>query len=71
MIGLFVFIVVVVGVGAGYLAYRNRQPSSIESGISSFRREMDALAPHRRERRDMPQPRPGLGEIRSDQPDES
>jgi hypothetical protein len=38
-------IVVIVVVGASYLAYRNRPESSIESGIHSFRREMRALAP--------------------------
>lgn len=38
-------VVVVVALAATVLAYRNRPESSIESGISSFRREMRALAP--------------------------
>lgn len=68
MIQLFVFIVVIVGVGAGYLAFRNRQPNSIESGITSFRREMNALAPGRR-RSGSGEPAPGVGPLRDhDQP---
>ena len=51
MIPFLLVIVVIIAVGAGLLAYRNRPESSIESGIHSFRREMRALAPppdHRR-----------------------
>ena len=51
MIPFLLVIVVIIAVGAGVLAYRNRPESSIESGIHSFRREMRALAPppdHRR-----------------------
>ena len=45
MLEAIVAIVVVVLVGAGYLAYRYRSERGIESGISSFRRELRALAP--------------------------
>jgi len=45
VIPFLLVIVVIVVVGATYLAYRNRPESSIESGIHSFRREMRALAP--------------------------
>jgi hypothetical protein len=40
--------------------WRNRQPTSLESGVASFRKEMEALAPQvaRRERR---QPDPPFG----------
>ena len=51
MIPFLLVIVVIIAVGAGLLAYRHRPESSIESGITSFRREMRALAPppeHRR-----------------------
>ena len=46
---------------------RNRQPSSLESGVDAFRREMSALSPearpiHRRPReRDGEPPAPGPG----------
>ena len=39
---------VIVVVGGVILWATNRQPSSTESSISSFRREMDALSPERR-----------------------
>jgi hypothetical protein len=45
MIPFLLVVVLIVVVGAGYLAYRSRPESSIESGIRSFRREMRALAP--------------------------
>ena len=41
-IGVIVLIIVV---GVSVLAYRNRPQKGIESGISSFRRELRALAP--------------------------
>jgi hypothetical protein len=43
---LFLAIVVVVcAVGGAVLYVQHRQPSTMESGMDSFRREMDALAP--------------------------
>ena len=42
-----VALVVVLLAGCGYLAYRHRAERGIESGISSFRRELRALAPRR------------------------
>ncbi len=45
MVTIFVLLVLIVGVGVGVLAVRNRTEHGIESGISSFRREMRALAP--------------------------
>lgn len=39
--------VVLVAVVIGAMAYRARPPRGIESGISSFRKELDALAPRR------------------------
>jgi hypothetical protein len=42
----FLMIAVVISVvGCGVLYLRNRTPSSLESGIDNFRREMQALAP--------------------------
>ncbi len=37
--------VVIVAVGSVVLWWRGRQPSSVESGIESFQREMRALSP--------------------------
>jgi hypothetical protein len=37
--------VVISVVGSTVLYLRNRSPSSLESGIDNFRREMQALAP--------------------------
>ena len=37
--------VVVCAIGGVVLYVRHRQPSTMESGMDSFRREMDALAP--------------------------
>jgi hypothetical protein len=37
--------VVIVAVGSVVIWWRGRQPSSVESGIESFRREMQALSP--------------------------
>ena len=57
MIPFLLVVVLIIAVGAGVLAYRNRPESSIESGITSFRREMRALAPppdHRRGPHDDP-----------------
>ncbi len=62
--------VIIVAVGCVVLWWRGRQPSSVESGIESFRREMQALSPeaeadaanvdvlHRRPSVDRPSPRP-------------
>ena len=42
----FLMIAVVISVVGGLVLYlRNRTPSSLESGIDNFRREMEALAP--------------------------
>ncbi len=45
MVETVVVIVLIVVVGVSVLAFRNRPPKGIESGISSFRRELRALAP--------------------------
>ncbi len=43
---VFLLIVVVVcGVGGFVLWIQHRQPSTLESGLDAFKREMDALAP--------------------------
>jgi maltodextrin utilization protein YvdJ len=43
---VFLLIVLVVsGVGTLILWLRHRSPSTLESGIDAFQREMDALAP--------------------------
>jgi hypothetical protein len=45
---VFVYLIVpiaVVAIAATVLWARNRQPTSLESGVDSFRREMDALSP--------------------------
>jgi hypothetical protein len=41
-------VVVIVAVGGVVLWLTNRQPSSTESSINSFRREMEALSPKER-----------------------
>ena len=61
-------IVVVVVLGGAYLAVRHRSERGIESGISSFRRELSALAP-RREPRVAPKPRSQPDEAEVDAPD--
>jgi hypothetical protein len=38
--------VLVVAVTAVGMWFRNRQPTSLESGVDAFRREMDALSPN-------------------------
>ncbi len=45
MVETIVVIVLIVVVGVSVLAFRNRPAKGIESGISSFRRELRALAP--------------------------
>ena len=45
MIPTLVVIVLIVVIGVSVLAFRNRSARGIESGISSFRRELRALAP--------------------------
>ena len=47
MLEAVIAIVVVVAIGAAVLAYRHRSERGIESGISSFRRELRALAPRK------------------------
>lgn len=65
-------IVVVVVLGVAVVAYRNRSEKGIESGISSFRRELRALAPEsdegpRRARPPVDPPRTsGVGVLRPD-----
>ncbi|HEX5945144.1 MAG TPA: hypothetical protein VFY82_02655 [Acidimicrobiales bacterium] len=42
----FLMLAVVISVAGSTVLYlRNRAPSSLESGIDNFRREMEALAP--------------------------
>ena len=48
MVATTLVILVIVVVGVGVLAYRNRTDKGIESGISSFKRELHALAPRDR-----------------------
>ena len=43
---------------AGLAAWRNRQPSSVESGVDAFRREMSALSPHQAPEHRRPAERP-------------
>ncbi len=45
MVPILLMVIVIVVVGVGVLAYRNRSDKGIESGITSFRRELRALAP--------------------------
>ncbi len=45
MVVTVALIVIIVVVGVSVLAFRNRSARGIESGISSFRRELRALAP--------------------------
>lgn len=46
MILLYLLIpALVVGIAASVLWLRNREPTSLESGVESFRREMQALSP--------------------------
>ncbi len=46
MVVTIVVIVGIIGIGVGILAFRSRTEKGIESGITSFRRELHALAPH-------------------------
>ena len=58
--GALVFLilaVVVATVGCGWLWYQHHTPTTFDSGIEAFRREMDALAP----KEDEPDPRDGTG----------
>ena len=50
MIEAIVALLAVLLIGGGYLAWRHRSERGIESGISSFRRELSALAPRREPR---------------------
>ena len=45
-------------VGCGVLYLRSRQPTSLESGIDAFKREMSALSPDEPPRQPAPRPRP-------------
>lgn len=49
MVPILLLLVLIVGIGVSVIALRNRTEHGIESGISSFRREMRALAPRRGE----------------------
>lgn len=51
-IGFLLIAVVVTGVGCLILWLQHRSPSTLESGIEAFQREMEALAPP-------DEPRPG------------
>ena len=63
---LFVLLpVLIVAIYAVGVWARNRQPSSVESGVDAFRREMSALSPdaapvQRRPERPVDQPGPAL-----------
>jgi hypothetical protein len=64
--------ILVVAVAASITWIRNRQPTSLQSGVDSFRREMDALSPeaapaHRR-RTDPQGPNSSAGSGRSPDP---
>ena len=48
-LGFLAIVVVIVVVGGFVLWLTNRKPSSTESSIDSFRREMDALSPKDRD----------------------
>jgi hypothetical protein len=57
---LYVLIpVLIVGLVAAANWFRNRQPSSLQAGVDSFRREMEALSPDARfqQRGDQPEAR--------------
>lgn len=45
MVWTLLIVVGIVIIGVGVLSYRNRPQKGIESGISSFQRELSALAP--------------------------
>lgn len=68
MLEAVIAILVVVVLGGAYLAVRHRSERGIESGISSFRRELSALAP-RREPRVAPE-RPEDAATEADDPDD-
>ena len=44
------FAVVIVAVGCTVIWWKNRQPNSLEFGISEFQRELAALSPDREQR---------------------
>ena len=58
MVESAVVIVLIVVIGVSVLAYRNRSEKGIESGISSFRRELRALAPESKDGPRRPGPPP-------------
>ena len=76
MVGTIVVIVLIVVVGVSVLAYRHRSERGIESGITSFRRELRALAPRPGEIDRPPSPeRPtegssGVGIVPPDRPED-
>lgn len=45
ILGYLLVPALVVAAAAMFTWVRNRQPTSLESGVDSFRREMDALSP--------------------------
>lgn len=60
---LFVLLpMLIVSAYALYQWARTRQPSSVESGVDAFRREMDALSPHARPIHRRPERAPGPGD---------
>ncbi|MEO6987308.1 MAG: hypothetical protein ABI239_01515 [Aquihabitans sp.] len=69
MILLYLLIpALVVGIAASVLWLRNREPTSLESGVESFRREMQALspeaAPEHRRRTEPAEPGDGSEHVR-------
>ncbi len=59
---LFVLLpVLVVTVYALYIWVRNHEPSSVESGVDAFRREMTALSPDAAPQHRRPERSPGPG----------
>lgn len=51
--------VLVVAIAASVTWARNRQPTSLQSGVESFRREMEALSPEGDPRNRRREPAPG------------
>ncbi|MEJ7582667.1 MAG: hypothetical protein WKF43_01020 [Acidimicrobiales bacterium] len=44
-VGFLLLAVAISAVGCAVVYFRSRQPTSLESGIDAFRREMQALSP--------------------------
>lgn len=45
ILGYVLIPVLIVALFAAFSWFRNRQPTSLQSGVDSFRREMEALSP--------------------------